>query len=203
MIAALCYGERVAGRRAAEAASLAPDARGRQHQEQVAAKERHSADLLEFRLAEIGSPGLQDAFRPFFDAFFDRTEPADWVEAVTFHYVGDAMVSDFADVLIPLLDPVSGEIVRRVLGEREAQATFALDELTRAMEQDPGVRERIREYSQRIVGEGVTQTSRAIQETEGLRSLLGGSEEGKRLVLQILDGHRQRLDRLGIDPVDD
>ncbi len=203
ILAALAYGERKASERAQAAVDLAPDRRARSEQQRFAEQERRNWDLIGARLSELGEESMADRFARYFDAFFAHTEPVGWVEAQTFHYVGDALVSDFADVLIPLLDPVSGEIVRRVLGEREAQATFALDELTRAMEEDPGVRERIREYSQRIVGEGVTQTSRAIQETEGLRSLLGGSEEGKRLVLQILDGHRQRLDRLGIDPVDD
>src|SRR5437588_146803 len=35
-----------------------------------------------------------------------------------------------------------------------------------------------------------------------LRALLGGEEAGKRFVLSLLDGHRQRLDRLGIEPVE-
>jgi tRNA-(MS[2]IO[6]A)-hydroxylase (MiaE)-like len=203
ILAALAYGERKASERALMAVDLAPDPRGRTEQQRFAEQERRNWELMEARLREMGEESMADRFAPYFDAFFAHTEPADWVEAQTFHYVGDALVSDFGDVLVPLLDRVSGEIVRRVLGEREGQATFALDELTRAMDDNPAVRERIREYSQRIVGEGVTQTSRAIQETEGLRALLGGSEEGKRLVLQILDGHRQRLDRLGIDPVDD
>jgi hypothetical protein len=203
ILAALAYGERKASERAFKAVDLAPDGRARSEQQRFAEQERKNRDLMEARLRELGEESMTDRFATYFDAFFAHTEPSGWVEAQTFHYVGDALVSDFGDVLVPLLDRVSGEIVRRVLGEREAQATFALDELTRAMEEDPRVRERIREYSQRIVGEGVTQTSRAIQETEGLRALLGGSEEGKRLVLQMLDGHRQRLDRLGIDPVDD
>ncbi len=203
MIAALCYGERVAGRRAAEAAALAPDARGRQHQEQVAARERHSADLLEFRLAEIGSPGLQDAFRPFFDAFFDRTEPQDWVEAVTFHYVGDAMVRDFAEVLVPTLDPISAELVRSALSDRDAQEAFALDELTRYMEEEPASRQRIAAYARRIIGEALTQTRRALDETDALSVLLGGAEEEKRMLLEVLERHRVRLDRLGIEPVDE
>jgi hypothetical protein len=93
--------------------------------------------------------------------------------------------------VIPVVDRVSGEIIRRSLGERQAQEQFALDELTRAMEEHPSTRERIRVYAQRIVGEAVTQTARAIEATEGLRGLLGGSDAGKRLVLQILDGHRQ------------
>jgi len=93
-------------------------------------------------------------------------------------------------------------VVRRALGDREGQETFALDELTRAIQEDPNVKERIRRYSQRIVGEAFTQTAKALGATEGLRALLGGEEAGKRFVLSLLDGHRQRLDRLGIEPVE-
>ena len=203
ILAALAYGERCAARRAAEAIELAPDPRARKEQQNVADRERDNGELIEARLRELGEESMALTFAPYYDAFFEHTQPAGWIEAQTFHYVGDALVSDFVDVLIPAVDRVSGEIIRRSLGERQAQEQFALDELTRAMEEDPSARDRIRVYAQRIVGEAVTQAARAIENTEGLRGLLGGSDAGKRLVLQILDGHRVRLDRLGIDPVDD
>lgn len=202
VLAALAYGERRGARRARESVALAPDARSSTEQRHVADRETKNWELMEARLQEIGEEDLTDLFRPFFDAFFEHTAPTDWIEAQTFHYVGDALVSDFADVLVPLLDPVSAEVVRRALGDREGQETFALDELTRAIEADPTVKERIRRYSQRIVGEAFTQTAKALGATQGLRALLGGEEAGKRFVLSLLDGHRQRLDRLGIDPVD-
>jgi hypothetical protein len=202
VLAALAYGERCGAKRSKDAVELAPDAHSRAEQQHVADRERQNWELMEARLHELGEDALTDLFKPFFDAFFEHTQPADWIEAQAFHYVGDAMVSDFADVLAPLLDRVSAEVVRRALGDREAQETFALDELTRSIEEDPRVAERIRRYSQRIVGEAVTQTSRALGATEGLRTLLGGDEAGKRFILSLLDRHRQRLDRLGIDPVD-
>jgi hypothetical protein len=202
VLAAVAYGERCGARRAQETVALAPDGRARQEQRHVADQERRNHELMEARLRELQGDGLSELFRPYFDAFFAHTEPADWLEAQAFHYVGDAMVSDFADVLVPLLDPVSAEVVRRALGDREGLETFALDELTRAMREDPVAAERIRKYTQRIVGEAVTQTARALDATEGLRSLLGGEEAGKRFVLGMLDRHRQRLDRLGIEPVE-
>jgi hypothetical protein len=202
LVAALCYGERLAERRASEGAALAGDARGRQHQADVAARERKAADLLEARLGELGSLDMQRAFAPFFDAFFDRTRPADWVEQQAFHYVGDALVADFAEVLEPVLDPVSAEVIRRTISSREEQEAFALDELTRALEQDPGAADRVAVYARRVIGEAITQTRRALKETTLLSRLLGGEEGEKRLVLDLLDRHRRRLDRLGIEPVD-
>ena len=202
VLAALAYGEKLGAARAEAAVELAPDARSRREQQHVAARERENHDLVHARLAEIGEERLMERFQPYFDAFFEHTEPADWIEAQTFHYVGDALVSDFADVLVPLMDRVSGEVVRRALGDREGQEGFALDELTRALAEVPGNAERIREYSQRIVGEAFTQTGRALEATEGMRMLLGGNEAGKRLVLSLLERHRLRLDRLGIEPVD-
>jgi hypothetical protein len=202
VLAALSYGEQRGARRAGESIALAPDGRSRTEQRAVADRERTNWELIEARFHELGDASLTELFRPYFDAFFEHTEPKDWVEAQTFHYVGDALVSDFADSLVPLLDRVSAEVVRRALGDREAQETFALDELTRAMEADPSVAERIRRYAQIIVGEAFTQTSRALDATQGLRTLLGGEEAGKRFILSLLDRHRQRLDRLGIEPVE-
>lgn len=202
IVAALSYGERCGALRAEQTVALAPDRRSKSQQEHVAARERQNWQLMEARLRELGDAELTRSFAPFFEAFFAHTEPADWVEAQTFHYVGDALVSDFAEVLAPLLDPVSAEVIRRALGDRDAQETFALDELTRAMELDPRAAEHIRRYAQRIVGEAFTQTGRALEATRGLRQLLGGEEAGKRFILSLLDRHRQRMDRLGIDPVD-
>lgn len=202
VLAAIAYGERCGARRSQESVELAPDRRARAEQQHVADQERRNHELIQARLRELGDETLTELFSSFFDAFFAHTEPRDWVEAQAFHYVGDAMVSDFADVLVPLLDRVSAEIVRRALGDREDVESFALDELTRAMEEDPEARERIRRYTQRIVGEAVTQTARALEATTGLRALLGGEEGGKRFVLSMLDRHRQRIDRLGIESVD-
>src|SRR2546428_10073325 len=174
VLAAIAYGERLGAKRAQDAVRLAPDARSASLQQHIADRERQNSELVEARLGEVGGEAMIDRYQPFFDAFFEHTEPTDWVEAQTFHYVGDALVSDFADALVPLLDPVSAEVVRRALGDREAQETFALDELHRVMGEDPAVKERIRKYAQRIVGEGFTQTGRALEGAEGLRSLLGG-----------------------------
>ncbi len=203
VLAALGYGEQRGAARARDSVELAPDGRSKTEQQHVASRERQNWELIEARVHELQGDSYIELFAPYFDAFFDRTEPSDWIEAQTFHYVGDALVSDFADVLVPLVDRVSAEIIRRALGDREGQETFALDELTRAMEQDPEAAERIRLYAQRVVGEAFTQTARAMEATEGLRTLMGGQEGGKRLVLLLLDRHRQRLDRLGIDPVDE
>lgn len=202
ILAALAYGERLAAGRARENVALAPDGRRKSAQGGIADREQRNGELIEARLAELADPELEERFRPFFDAFYERTTPADWAEAMTWHYVGDAWVSDFADVLTPLLDAVSAEVIRRAIGDREDSESFALDELGRMMEDDHGVRDRIAAYARRIVGEALTQTRKAIQETRVLSSLLGGLEGmEKRMVLDILEGHRRRLDRLGIEPV--
>jgi tRNA-(MS[2]IO[6]A)-hydroxylase (MiaE)-like len=202
LVAALSYGERLAERRAADGAALAPDGRGRQHQADVARREGRAADLLEARLRELGSPDMQEVFAPFFDSFFEHTRPTDWVEQQAFHYVGDALVADFAEALIPVLDPVSAEVVRQTMSGRDEQEAFALDQLTMAVEAEPAARDRVAEYSRRVIGEAMTQTARALSATTVLRELLGGDEVEKRALLDLLEGHRRRLDRLGIEPVE-
>lgn len=204
ILAALAYGERRAAERAHANIALAPDGRRRVAQESVAARERRNFELVDARLRELADPELEERFQPYFDAFFDRTDPQDWAEAMTWHYVGDAWVSHFTDVLTPFLDTVSAEVVRGSIGDREAQESFALEELSRMMEEDPAVRSRIAAYARRIVGEALTHTRRALAATRVLAALMGGHDElEKRLVLDILEGHRRRFDRLGIEPVED
>ena len=202
LLAALSYGEREAAERARENARFAPDSRRRDAQLGIADREERNAKLMAARLAELGSAELTKRFQPYFDAFFSGTEPTDWVEAQAFHYVGDALVSDFAEVLVEVLDPVTAEIIRHTLGDREWQESFALEELSRAMEEDPRQAERIAAYSRRIAGEALTQTQRALRQANQLRALLGGEEGEKRMVLDLLSRHRARLDRLGVERVD-
>ena len=202
ILAALSFGERLARRRAEQNVAMAPDSRTRRHQEHVAERERENASLLEARVEEVGSKELEEAFRPFLEAFFEHTDPADWLEAQTWHYVGDALVRDFADSLMPALDRVSAEVTRRALAERDEQESFALDEITRLMGEDPSAAERVATYARRVIGEGLTQTRRALNETGALRTLLGSDEVEKRVLLNLLQRHRERLDRLGIDLVD-
>lgn len=198
LIAALSYGERAAASRARENLRFAPNGRAREEQTRVAEREEENSRLMDARVAEVGSSQDSDLFRPFFDAFFERTEPQDWIEAQTWHYVGDALVSEFGEGLVEVLDPVSAEIIRRTLGDRQDQESFALDELKRAMDEDPRATERIAAFARRIAGEALTQTTAAMTETLVLRDLLESDGE-KRMVLKLLEGHRARLDRLGIE----
>jgi hypothetical protein len=203
VLGAFSMGERLAHLRAESAVALAPDDRTRKAQQHVAEREAQNASLVEARLGELGSPDMEEAFRPFFEAFFERTEPSDWLEAQAFHYVGDALVRDLADALAPVLDRVSAEVVRRALSDRDEQESFALDEISRHIDGDPRAAERLAAYSRRVIGEALTQTRRALDGTDALRHLLGSEEGEKRLLLDLLHRHRVRLDRMGVEPVDE
>jgi hypothetical protein len=203
IVAALAYGERLAADRARSSVELAPDSRRRQEQQHIADREQQNRELIEARLRELGADEMVEAFRPFFEEFFSGTEPHDWLEAQTFHYVGDSLVADFAEYLIPTLDRVSGEVVRKALCERDEQDAFALEEISRGIQDDPGAAPRVAAYARRIIGEGLTQSRNALGATEALRNLLGGEDGEKRMVLDLLDRHRRRLDRLGIERVDE
>lgn len=203
ILAALTYGETLGARRARESVALAPDPRAAAEQAHIADREEQNCELIRARLAELGEEAMIERFRRFFDAFFNHTVPGDWLEAQSFHYVGDALVSDFAEVLVPLVDPVSGEVVRRTLGDREFQETFALDELHRLLRDDPQAAGRITTYARRIIGEAITQTGRALEASDGIKALMGGAENQKQVVISLLERHRQRLDRLGVEAIDD
>src|SRR5436305_14268232 len=87
LLAALTYGERCAAVRARDNVRFAPDGRAVEEQRGVAEREEDNCALMEARLVEIGSLQDSEQFRPFFDAFFERTVPADWLEAQQWHYV--------------------------------------------------------------------------------------------------------------------
>jgi tRNA-(MS[2]IO[6]A)-hydroxylase (MiaE)-like len=203
LMAALSVGERQAARRAFDNVGLAPDPQRAGRQRAVAQREQHNAEILEARVRELGSDGLTERFEPYFAAFMEHTVPQGWVEAQTFHYVGDALVSDFADALTPLLDPVTAELIRATLADRADQDAFALDEITSEIDGRPEARDRVAAYARRVVGEALTQTRRALDESRVLRELLGDQEGEKRLLLDMLDRHRARLDRLGIEPLEE
>lgn len=202
LLAALSVGERLAEQRARENLALAPDDLGRRHQEHVARRERESAVLLEARMAELASEDAAPRFRPFFGTFFEHTKPADWLEALAWQYVGDALVRDFADALILAVDPVTAGVLEKALADRDEQESYALDEVHRLTRDDPAAVERVAAYARRIVGEALTQTRRALDESPALGLLLGGHEGEKRALLDLLERHRARLDRLGIEHVE-
>ncbi|HYH27737.1 MAG TPA: ferritin-like fold-containing protein [Actinomycetota bacterium] len=202
ILAALSYGERLAERRARENVRLAPDDLRRKRQESVADRERENSEVLSARLDELGGSELEERFAPFFDSFFERTEPGDWLEAQAWHYIGDALVRDFADILQPALDTVTSAVVREALGERDEQEIFALDEVTKLSSDDPRANERVAAYARRVIGEALTQTRRALDATQALEHLLGTGEGEKRALLDLLQRHRERMDRLGIEEVD-
>ncbi len=202
VLAALAVGERLAHERAQNSVSLAPDQRRRDVQQHVATREGENASLMEARVRELGADHHRERFEPFFREFFEHTVPGDWLEAQTFQYVGDALVKDLTDALAPAMDPVSAEVVRRSLAERDEQDAFALDEINTGINDDPAAPDRIGEYARRVIGEALTKTRRALDESDAVRTLLGGEEGEKHLLLDLLDRHRRRLDRLGIELVD-
>src|SRR2546429_9865631 len=74
-LAALAYGERRGAQRSTDSIRLAPDGRSRAIQEHVASRERDNWELVEARLRELGEQALMERFAPYFDAFFEHTEP--------------------------------------------------------------------------------------------------------------------------------
>ena len=203
LLAALVCGERLAVMRAHDDVALAPDERSRRQQEDIARNEEQNFALVAARLEEVDAPELAERFLPFFEAFHRACAPSTWIEAQTLHYTGDALVSEFAEFLAGKLDPVSAGVVHTTLGEREDQEAFALTELQRAMDADPTARAAIASYARRISGEALTQTKRAVDSAQALRDMLGGFQGEKELLLDLLERHRARLDRLGIDLLDD
>ncbi|MCA1832427.1 MAG: ferritin-like fold-containing protein [Actinomycetota bacterium] len=141
-------------------------------------------------------------FRGPLDAFFDTAPTHDWLSVQVFQFLGDAIAADFAGLLALRIDAASAESVREALGSRAAHEAFALEQARAAMAEDPSATGRAVKVAGTIVGTALSTLRAAILESDALGVVLGGEEEVKWLVMELLANHRERLERLGIEQVE-
>lgn len=65
-----------------------------------------------------------------------------------------------------------------------------------------GAAERVAAYARLVIGEALTQTRRALDTSAAVSTFPGGVEGEKRFLLDLLQRHRERFDRMGIEPVE-
>jgi hypothetical protein len=146
--------------------------------------------------------GVLSRYRAPLDAFFDEAPVADWLSLQVFQFLGDAIAADFAGLLAGRIDPDSAASVREALGSRSAHDAFALEHVRRALANDASARERTVKVAGTIVGRALNALREAMLESDALAIVLGGPDDVKALVMELLANHRERLDRLGLEPVD-
>ncbi|MGH2829351.1 MAG: ferritin-like fold-containing protein [Actinomycetota bacterium] len=189
---------------AAQAAAHAPTLALRERQAGFAVEEFERYRVIRRRLGALtASP--EDAvahFRAALDAFYDSVPPDGWLESMVFHYVGDTITADFAEIFSGYVDERTAAAVREALTGRGAHEAFALEQIERARQIEPGAEDRIVAVARKVVGDALNGVREAMLSSNTLEQVLGGPDALKELVLEVLGRHRERLERLGLDRLD-
>lgn len=188
----------------AQVTLVAPNLALRERQAAFAVEEFERYRIVRRRLAVLTEDpeGALAAFSPTLDAFYEAAPIDAWLDAQVFHYVGDAITTDFAGIIAAHLDERTAAALREALTGRGAHESFALAEIQRALSEDASLEERVAAVAGRIVGEAMNRVRDTILVSDTLGLVLGGEGEVKGLVLELLARHRERLERLGLDRID-
>jgi hypothetical protein len=173
----------------------------------MATTEFRHLELLTDRLSELGTDPY-DAMAPFtraLDEWHERTTPADWYESLIKAYVGDGLAADFYREIAAYLDTGTRDLIVASL-EDTGQASFVVDRIRRAIEQDPKLGGRLALWGRRLMGEALTQAQRVAAERDALSALLAGGIDRPgldlaaigRMFTRITERHAERMEQLGL-----
>jgi tRNA-(MS[2]IO[6]A)-hydroxylase (MiaE)-like len=204
VVGALAYALLRVFQLSAAASAWSPSLSLRERQAAFAVEEFERYGILRRRLATMtqDAEGAMSQFRAPLDAFFDAAPASDWLEAQVFQYIGDAISTDFAELIAPHLDDKTAAAVREGLSGRAAHEAFALEQILSILGSDPAAEAQVAAVTGAIVGNALGRLREAIIDSDALAVVLGGEEHVKDLVLELLGRHRERLERLGLDRVD-
>lgn len=188
----------------AGAVALAPTFSLKERQAAFAVEELQRFQVIRRRLAAL-TDDIEAAVAPFagpLDDFYNASQTGTWLDSQVFQYVGDAISTDFADLIGPHLDDRTAAAVREALAGRAAHEAFALEQILAGLGAHPEAEARVSAVAGAVVGNAMGRLREAILASDALAIVLGGEEQVKDLVLELLGRHRERLERLGIDRVD-
>lgn len=191
-------------RLSAEAIGYAPSLALAERQAAFAVEEHERFRIVRKRLGAVtADPEAAVArFRPALDAFYDATPVNGWLEAQVFHFVGDTITADFAELFAGSVDDKTAAAVREALTGRGAHEGFSLEQIDRARATQADAEDRIVAVASKIVGEAINRVRDAMFASDSLEVVFGGPDAVKDAVLEILGRHRERLERLGLDRLD-
>jgi tRNA-(MS[2]IO[6]A)-hydroxylase MiaE-like protein len=204
MVGALAYALLRVFQLSAAVTGTAPSLALRERQAAFAVEEFERYRVLRKRLTAL-TDDPEAAMTPFrgpLDSFFEAAPLETWLDGQVFQYIGDAIATDFADLIGPHLDERTAAAVREGIAGRGAHEAFALEQILVALAQDPVAEERVGAATAAIVGNALGRLREAILSSDALAVILGGEGHVKELVLELLGRHRERLERLGLDRVD-
>jgi hypothetical protein len=204
LLGMLGYGELLAFDRMAADARLAPDLRRRAVLSEMAGSEIANYGRLATRLVELGADP-EEAMAPYVEAlhaYHDRTEPRDWLEALTKAYVGDGIADDFFREVAAFLGERDQRLVLEVLHDSRYQE-FAATEIRAAIGSDGKTRSRLSMWARRLVGEGLSQAQRVAAQRPALAVLImtgSGDQAGVQALLKRLThSHGTRMGAVGLN----
>src|SRR3712207_3955899 len=175
LLGTLAYGELSAFLRLAGDADLAPTLTAKAALARLALPEfQHHEQLCE-RLVQLGADP-EAAMSPFvrpIDAFHERTAPATWLESLVKYFVGDGIASDFFREVSAFLDPDSRDLVLGAV-EETGKSAFIVQEVRRAISEDPTQAGRLALWGRRLVGEALSQAQRVAADRDAFATLLMG-----------------------------
>ncbi|QSB14468.1 hydroxylase [Natronosporangium hydrolyticum] len=204
LLGMLAYGELLAFERMASDARLAPDLDRRAVLSEMAAAEITNYQRLAARLAELGAEP-QQVMTPYvqpLQAYHNRTEPRDWLEALTKAYVGDSVADDFFREVAAFLADRDRQLVLEVLHDSR-YGEFAADEIRTAIAADPKLANRLSIWARRLMGEGLSQAQHVAAARPTLATLIitgAGDQDGVTALLRRLtSAHGARMNAVGLN----
>jgi hypothetical protein len=209
LLGVLAYGQLRSFAAMSSAVRFAPDARAADRIAGFASREHGAYRALHDHLAELTDlpTAAMDRQKGLFDRFFERAPLDDWFGAMVFFAFGIPLARDFMRTVVPMLDPVSGDVVLRTLEDR-ADVEDAAIALLRSELTDDATRERARGIVADLLGQALTSFQQAAGDSDALSVLLGAEEdeasvEVRRLAMGLLTSHRGRLVELGLEDPED
>jgi hypothetical protein len=204
LLGMLAYAELLAFDRMADDATLAPDLGRRAMLSEMAGVEIANHRRVADRLVQLGADPehAMSPFRGALDAYHSKTQPSDWLEALTKAYVGDSIANDFAREIARGLDAADRELVLEVLRESR-YAEFAAAEIQQNLVGDESQTNRLSMWARRLVGEALSQAQRVAAERPALTALLEHAADAGGDVAAILrrltNAHTERMAAIGLN----
>ena len=207
LLGAIAYGEMSAFERLSEDAKMAPGLPDKAELARMATTEFAHFEGLRQRLAELGADPFA-AMEPFvvpFDAFHERTAPADWLEGLVKAYVGDGLAADFYREIATFVDSDTRAIIIESLSDA-GQSAFVVDRVRKAIAAEPRIGGRLALWGRRLMGEALSQAQRVAADRDALTALLTGGVDRPgmdlaaigRLFTRLTENHAERMEALGL-----